>query len=216
MGLLDSIERFITEHGSAAILKERIALDAAKYADLERQLAESKRRVAELESSRGVAPLRLDLRPTATGDEKVLLNDLRSGGLDLGFGIRLHGHASTGPDTAEELLAIASGWQAFGPGSVRSGWLFHAYYPEPMPDHTFSPVDLWARNACHATVFFKLHVWNNGTGYIHLSSASDHVSNLTLQTACGDRVSGAFCAGAESEWQKATDIWHFTVERKEP
>lgn len=34
-GLLDSIEKLITEHGSAAILKERIALANDKYANLE-------------------------------------------------------------------------------------------------------------------------------------------------------------------------------------
>lgn len=40
MGLLDGLERLITEHGSAAILKERIALANDKYATLEKRAAE--------------------------------------------------------------------------------------------------------------------------------------------------------------------------------
>jgi hypothetical protein len=39
MGLLDEIEKLITEHGSAAILKERLLLVADKYAALEKALA---------------------------------------------------------------------------------------------------------------------------------------------------------------------------------
>ena len=37
MGLLDSVEKLITEHGSAAILRERIALANDKHAALERK-----------------------------------------------------------------------------------------------------------------------------------------------------------------------------------
>ena len=39
MGLLDSIEKLITEHGSAAILRERIALANDKHAALEKKAA---------------------------------------------------------------------------------------------------------------------------------------------------------------------------------
>jgi predicted transcriptional regulator len=41
MGLLDGFEKLINEHGSAVILKERIALANDKYAALEQKLAES-------------------------------------------------------------------------------------------------------------------------------------------------------------------------------
>ena len=40
MGLLDGLEKLINEHGSAAILKERIELANDKYAALERKAAE--------------------------------------------------------------------------------------------------------------------------------------------------------------------------------
>ena len=41
MGLLDGFEKLINEHGSAAILKERIALANDKYAELEKKLSDS-------------------------------------------------------------------------------------------------------------------------------------------------------------------------------
>ena len=52
MGLLDGIEKLINEHGSATILKERIALAEDKHAALERRLSESEVRVKQLESEK--------------------------------------------------------------------------------------------------------------------------------------------------------------------
>ncbi len=40
MGVFDSIEKLINEHGSAVILKERIALAADQYAALEKKIIE--------------------------------------------------------------------------------------------------------------------------------------------------------------------------------
>ncbi len=50
MSLFDGIEKLITEHGSAAILKERIALAADQYAALEKKLSDAELRAKELES----------------------------------------------------------------------------------------------------------------------------------------------------------------------
>lgn len=50
MGLLDGIEKLINEHGSAAILRERIALANDQYAVLERKLSESESKVQNLEA----------------------------------------------------------------------------------------------------------------------------------------------------------------------
>ena len=58
MGLLDGLEKLITEHGSASILKERIALANDKYAALEEKLSASELRVKNLESEKEA--LRLD------------------------------------------------------------------------------------------------------------------------------------------------------------
>lgn len=59
MGLLDGFEKLINEHGSAVILKERIALANDKYAALEQKLAASSLRVSELETEN--QSLRADL-----------------------------------------------------------------------------------------------------------------------------------------------------------
>lgn len=50
MGLLDGIEKLITEHGSAAILKERIELAKEQYTALEAKLSAAESRIKELES----------------------------------------------------------------------------------------------------------------------------------------------------------------------
>ena len=52
MGLLDGIEKLINEHGSAAILKERIALANDKYAALERKLLDAESKIKQLESEK--------------------------------------------------------------------------------------------------------------------------------------------------------------------
>jgi chromosome segregation ATPase len=52
-GLLDNIERLINEHGSAVILKERIALANDKYAALEAKASNLQAKVAELEAENG-------------------------------------------------------------------------------------------------------------------------------------------------------------------
>lgn len=52
MGLLDGFEKLINEHGSAAILKERIALANDKYAALEKKFFDSELRAKQLESEK--------------------------------------------------------------------------------------------------------------------------------------------------------------------
>ena len=60
MGLLDGFEKIINEHGSAVILKERIALANDKYAALEEKLSASELRAKNLESNNQA--LRSDLQ----------------------------------------------------------------------------------------------------------------------------------------------------------
>jgi predicted ArsR family transcriptional regulator len=50
MGLLDSIERLINEHGSATILQERIALANDKYSALEKENMDLKSKINILET----------------------------------------------------------------------------------------------------------------------------------------------------------------------
>jgi hypothetical protein len=58
MGLFDGFEKLINEHGSAVILKERIALANDKYVALEQKLSVSELRTNNLESEN--QSLRLD------------------------------------------------------------------------------------------------------------------------------------------------------------
>lgn len=60
MGFLDGLEKLINEHGSAAILKERIALANDKYAALEEKLSACEARKKELHSENEA--LRLNLQ----------------------------------------------------------------------------------------------------------------------------------------------------------
>ena len=48
MGFLEGIEKLITEHGSAAILKERLLLVADQYAALEKALAASEAKAKDV------------------------------------------------------------------------------------------------------------------------------------------------------------------------
>src|SRR5882762_11100078 len=52
MSILSDIERLITEHGSAAILRERLALIADQAKALEKQIEDLKRKVAALEQEK--------------------------------------------------------------------------------------------------------------------------------------------------------------------
>ena len=52
MGLLDGLEKIINEHGSAVILKERIALANDKYAALEKKLSDSELKTKQLETEK--------------------------------------------------------------------------------------------------------------------------------------------------------------------
>lgn len=60
MGLLDGFEKLINEHGSAVILKERIALAEDKYAALERKLSECEAAKIKLHSENEALRLNLE------------------------------------------------------------------------------------------------------------------------------------------------------------
>ena len=68
MGFLDSIERLITEHGSAAILKERIGLANDKYAALESRLKDAESRCETLSTENARLAARVaELEPIQKG-----------------------------------------------------------------------------------------------------------------------------------------------------
>jgi len=69
MGLFADTERLITEHGSAAILRERLALIADQAKAQEKQLADALHRITQLEQEN--AQLRAKVTARARADEFV-------------------------------------------------------------------------------------------------------------------------------------------------
>jgi hypothetical protein len=99
---------------------------------------------------------------------------------DLGHGITIGGLYQDIP-----LQALAIGWTEYGDTLVKSGWL---YIPQ------------WSQ--CHAIAFFKIHIRNNGTGYIHIVDASHPMHTIWIETEIGFRKEQGFDYIAH-----ATTIW---------
>jgi hypothetical protein len=105
MGLLDGLEKLINEHGSAAILKERIALANDKYAILENKLEASALRVTELESENKT----LRLNP---GNAKAEIENLK-GDTEKARGARLD-------DVKEKILVLLAGQESYEQNIART------------------------------------------------------------------------------------------------
>ncbi|MBX3057615.1 MAG: hypothetical protein KF770_14200 [Anaerolineae bacterium] len=102
---------------------------------------------------------------------------------NIGRGISLGGNYRGLP-----LKIIATEWYEYGQGNwSRSGWL---YVPQ------------WTDN--HATTFFKLHLPNHNSGYIHLLDAADPIHTIWLSTTAGIRIEKQFHYLAHP-----ADVWDF-------
>jgi hypothetical protein len=81
MGLLDGLEKLINEHGSAAILKERISLLNERHAEVDRKLREAEAKCAALLIERDELLKKLEAAtqgaPPAAELSKQRLNVLR-------------------------------------------------------------------------------------------------------------------------------------------
>jgi FtsZ-binding cell division protein ZapB len=82
--IFDQIERFIIEHGSASILRERVALLKEKHSVLEKQVVELQTQAANLQSENESLQMQL---ADANGKIKRYENALK--------------HRTTGPQLAE-------------------------------------------------------------------------------------------------------------------
>lgn len=98
MGLLDGLEKLINEHGSAVILKERIALANDKYAALEEKLSTSEFRAKQLESENQV--LRSDLQ-----DAKIEIQNLKK--------LSEQSHSDRLDDIKERMLVLLASQDSF-------------------------------------------------------------------------------------------------------
>ena len=70
MGILDGIEKLITEHGSAAILREQLELAKQQFSALERQVGDAISKIAKMEAM-------LELERLAHDKTKQELQQLR-------------------------------------------------------------------------------------------------------------------------------------------
>ena len=82
MGLLDGLEKLITEHGSAAILKERITLANDKYAALEAKLSECEAAKIKLHSENDALRLNLEKASVEIQNFKKLTEKIHGDRLD--------------------------------------------------------------------------------------------------------------------------------------
>ena len=86
---------------------------------------------------------------------------------DLGYGIKIGGVYQYLP-----LMLVASEWAKYADrGWIKSGWLY-----EPNISGT-----------SHAVTFFKVHLDNDGTGYIHILDAANPSHTICLETQTGFR-----------------------------
>ncbi len=123
---------------------------------------------------------------------------------NLGKGIKLGGLIN---DTSLEV--VASDWARFrNAGWVRSGWL---YKPDGFKEQTVTIVSslLQDSNVSHAIAFFKIHLGDNGKGYIHILDAANPVHTIWLKTDAHFEREQEFCWNEDKSVQ-TTALWEFT------
>jgi hypothetical protein len=120
VGLFSEIERLINEHGSAVILKERIALAEDKYAALERKVKElsdeNDRLRSENAELKGQIPAATSSEPVQVDEtgEKILLLLAQHPGMEL-------------PAIATQ-LKVAKDFAAFHVDELENAGLVHGSY----------------------------------------------------------------------------------------
>ena len=87
------------------------------------------------------------------------------------------------------LRIVATEWTDYGTNrQIRSGWLF---------------IPQWTAN--HAITFFKIHIYDNGTGYVHIVDTTDPAHPVYLTTSTGLRFEKSF-----HYLSHPGDTWQFT------
>ena len=149
----------------------------------------------------------------------ILWHEHQNMSIDMGYGITMSALLVSEELLGEvkyrgrELRALATDWGDFGAGFVRSGWLYHDYYPY-IPDHTYSPDWLVLNNSCHAFSFFKIHLFPEGNGYIHISCVSDFLHEVHISTTKGSEIKGIFSFD-KSRNQTRDAAWSFFWDQNE-
>lgn len=133
-----------------------------------------------LEAARKLNPARYEIHQPYTQSEADRYALIHNN--DLGYGVKIGGEYQ-----GHTLEAVALGWSEYGEGWVKSGWLY------------ISP---WSQ--CLAITFFKVHLVQDGTGYVHINDASYPIHSIWLETSAGFRKTGDF-----HYLNKSTTVWDF-------
>jgi hypothetical protein len=110
---------------------------------------------------------------------------------DLGNGVRMGGLCQ-----GVSLKLVSSAWARwYDNGWVKSGWL----YMPPKSDLS------------HAVAFFKVHLNDEGDGWVHILAASNTVHKIWLETDAGSREEHEFKWGDSLDALRA--LWPFRWKR---
>lgn len=172
--------------------------------------------IPQLYTKKGVRSTSLYIGNKLIEPAQIAFND-RDGDLfsrdlatNLGYGISLEASDQSSGKFVGGLRVTSSDWGPFGDsGLVRSGWFYHACYPNPIPNHTFIPTWLMTENLSHAFTFFKVHIMFNGTGYIQIFCASNRIQSITLRTTKRFEKTERFSLDESMGLPKAAD-WAFS------
>ena len=106
---------------------------------------------------------------------------------DLGNGIRIGGVYRGKP-----LSIVAGNWiNYYDTGWVRSGWFY-------TPERTYN----------FAETFFKIHIFHEGNGYMHILASANPEHIIWLETGTGFRKEEPLCWSGETSTPR-TDLWFF-------
>jgi hypothetical protein len=177
--------------------------------------------IPKLYTKEGVRSSSLYIGNKLTEPAQIILNDKdydlfsRDSASNLGYGISLEASVQFSSEEFNRafvagLRVASSDWGPFDTsGLVRSGWFYHAFYPNPIPNHSFVQEWLIEQNLSHAFAFFKVHIMFNGTGYIQIFCASSQTQSITLRTTKRFEKSGKFSLDASADLSKSAD-WAFS------
>lgn len=108
---------------------------------------------------------------------------------DLGYGVEMGG---TYKNATLEL--VSSEWAKYSDFSwVKSGWLYAGVHS----------------GLSHAVAFFKVHLYDDGRGYVHILDSSNPVHAIWFTTKTGFQQEETFCWSIDPNVQKAA-LWEFS------
>ena len=138
MGLLDGFEKLINEHGSANILKERIALAEDKYAALEQKLSECEAAKIKLNAENETLRLNLEKASVEIQNLKKLTEKVHGSRLEEvreKILVLLSQHESLEAEEISNLLSIGTQLAAFHLEELKNSDMAKDYFGFGIPTY---------------------------------------------------------------------------------